>query len=104
MNLDQLQRKLIAAARAQPPSARVPYAFEQRILAKLRPQPALDGLALWGRALWRAAAPCVAIVLVLAAWTLFSAATNGSASDLGQDLENTVLAAVNQDQATDSTW
>ena len=31
MNLEPLQKKLLAAARAHPPSDRVPYAFEQRI-------------------------------------------------------------------------
>ena len=29
MNLAELERKLIAAARANPPSDRVPYAFEK---------------------------------------------------------------------------
>ena len=35
MNLAELERKLIAAARANPPSDRVPYAFEKRIMARL---------------------------------------------------------------------
>ena len=56
MNLTQLERKLIAVARANPPSERVPYAFEKRILARLPAQPMLDRWELWGRALWRAAA------------------------------------------------
>src|ERR1035441_10170892 len=59
MNVTQLERKLIAAARANPPSDRVPYAFEKRIMAHLAAQPVVDDWALWARALLRAAAPCV---------------------------------------------
>ncbi len=72
MNLAELERKLIAAARANPPSDRVPYAFEKRILARLPARPLADGWELWGRALWRAAAPCVAIMLLLGAWSFFA--------------------------------
>ena len=42
MNLAELERKLIAAARANPPSDRVPYAFEKRIMARLA-EPARRG-------------------------------------------------------------
>ena len=102
MNLAQLQRKLIAAARANPPSERVPHAFEKRILACLTVCPRLDHWELWGRALWRAAAPCLAIMLVLGAWSLFGPQRNASATDLSQQLEQTLLAAVDQDQPTDA--
>ena len=101
MELDKLHRKLIAAARANPPDDRVPYAFEKRIMARLNARPAADALTLWGQALWRAAAPCVAVVVLMGAWAFF--APGGSAStDLAQDLENTMLAAV--DQESDSSW
>jgi hypothetical protein len=103
MNLAELERKLIAAARANPPSDRVPYAFEKRILARLSARPLADGWELWGRALWRAAAPCVAIMLLLGAWSLF-APGNAPTNDLSQELEQTLLAAVDQDQPADSTW
>src|ERR1051325_9091386 len=95
MNLVELQRKLITAARVPPPRDRVPYAFEKRIRAHLAPRPVLDGWALWGKALWRASAPCVAIMLALGVWTVFSAKTTAS-TDLTQDFENTMLAAVDQ--------
>jgi hypothetical protein len=103
MNFADLERKLIAAARANPPSDRVPYAFEKRILARLATRPPADGWELWGRALWRAAAPCVAIMLLLGAWSFF-ARSSAPASDLSQDLEQTLLAAADQDQSTDSAW
>ena len=104
MNLDKLHEKLILTARANPPSDRVPYAFEQRILARLKAQPVLDGAALWARALWRATAPCIAIALLFGAWTLVAPGHSGPTADLSQDFENTLLAAAEQDQTVDSTW
>ena len=102
MNLTQLERKLIAIARANPPSERVPYAFEKRILAHLAARPMLDRWELWGRALLRAAAPCIAIMLLLGAWSLFAPQPNPSTNDLSQQLEQTLLAAVDQEQPVDS--
>ena len=104
MNLAQLTSKLIGAARATPPSDRVPYAFEKRIMARLIARPALDAWALWSRALWRAAAPCAVIMLLLSAWSLVAPTVSAPTSDLSQEFENTVLAAVDQDPATDLTW
>jgi hypothetical protein len=104
MNLAELERKLIATARNNPPSDRVPYAFEKRIMARLATRPVADEWALWARALWRAAVPCVAIMLLLGAWSFFTPPTSTSANDLSQELEQTLLAAVDQDQTTDSTW
>ncbi len=104
MKLLELQRKLIAAARANPPGDRVPYAFEKRIMAQLKSCPALDVWALWARALWRAAAPCIAIMLLMSAWTYFNySASASTGNDLSQDFENTVLAAVYQDNNS-NTW
>lgn len=103
MNLEQLQKKLIAAARACPPSDRVPYAFEHRIMAHLKATP-LDSWALWSRALWRAAAPCAALMLALGAWSWASSASSSPTGDIAQDMENTLLAAVDQDQPSDTTW
>ena len=103
MNLAELERKLIAAARSRPVSEKVPYAFEQRIMAHLRERSARDAWSLWARALWRAAGSCVGIMLLLCAWSLFSSAST-PATDLSQEFENTVLAAVDQAQSNDSVW
>jgi hypothetical protein len=109
MDLAELQRQLIAAARSNPPSEDMPYAFEKRVMAHLRALPAVDDWALWSRALWRAAAPCLGIMLLLSAWSLFAPTANapaasGAAVDLSQELDNTVLAAANQEQLADITW
>ena len=95
MNLDKLREKLIAAARANPPGDQVPYAFEKRILARLREQPATDPWTLWARGLWRAVVPCAALMVVLGAWSVLS--SNGTASgDVAPDLEHVVLAPVDE--------
>ena len=104
MNLAELERKLIAAARANPPSDQVPYAYEKRIMARLAARPVVDGWALWAQALWRAAAPCAAIMLLLGAWSWLAPLDGAPANDLSQDLEQTLLAAVEPDPAADSTW
>lgn len=97
MNLAELEQKLIASARSHPPSDHVPYAFEKRIMARVGASPARDVMAFWARALWRAAASCVAIVVLLSAWSLFSPPSNNQ--DFSQQFANTVLAAVDQESS-----
>ena len=100
MKPSQLERKLIAAAKANPPTESVPYAFEQRIMANLGKVPVIDLWADWSRALWRAAAPCVAVALALGVWHAYADHMNNGATDLSQDLERTVLASVALDSET----
>jgi len=102
MNTDKLERKLLAAARANAPSDTVPYAFEKRITARLGPVPAFDAWADWSRALWKAAAPCVAVAIVLGVWASFRPEASAGVTDLSQELENTLLVAVTQDG--NNTW
>lgn len=101
MNLLELQKKLIAAARANVPGDQVPYAFEKRITALLASRVAAENMNLWVRGLWRAAVSCVAITLLLGAWAVLNPATTATTSDdLAQNFENTLLASVDQnDQA-----
>ena len=101
MNLDDLQRKLIAAARANPPTDAVPLGFERRVLGALKQIVPADYLTSWAHALWRAAAPCVGLALLLVAWSFFSSPNSAAAGsgDLSQDFDNTVLAAASVDQA-----
>src|SRR5262249_18628006 len=92
MNLNELHRKLISVARDQRPSEQVPYAFEKRIMARLVTAPVLDVWEAWSAALWRAAAPCVGLMILLGAWAYFGAGSNSASTDLSQDYENAVLA------------
>lgn len=94
MNLDELQRKLLAAGRATVPRDDVPYAFEKRITALLRARPALDPTAFWARALLRAVAPCAAVMLALGAWTWFhGTSTSESTDDFSQQFEQALTAS-----------
>jgi hypothetical protein len=100
MNAAELHKKLIAAARANPPGDNVPYAFEKRVMALLASRAAGDNLALWVRGLWRAAVSCMAIALMLGAWAFFNPTTDANAVDLSQNFENTLLAAMDQSAQT----
>jgi anti-sigma-K factor RskA len=92
MNLNELRRKLLAAARFHAPSAQVPHAFEKRILARLAARPVASLWELWGIALWRAVAPCVAVLVLAGVWTLSVKDFRGSPDPLAVALENTVRA------------
>ena len=96
MNIAELHKKLLAAARANPPGDHVPYAFEKRVTALLAARAATDPLALWVRGLWRAAVSCVAIALLLGVWAFFNPTAPAKADDLSQNFENTLLASVDQ--------
>lgn len=102
MNLETLRQKLLAAARANPPADRVPYAFARRIMSQLAQPSAPDLSALWAGALWRAAAPCVAVSLLLGVWSFVGAQNNAAApglaesDDFAQHFERTMLAAVEE--------
>ena len=99
MNLDELHKKLIAAARTAVPDDHVPYAFEKRVTALLASRVAPENLDGWVSGLWRAAMSCVAVALLCGAWTFFSPAA-ASPTDLSQNFETTLLASVDQtDQA-----
>ena len=101
MNTAELQRKLIAAARANPPGDQVPYAFEKRVMALLASRATTDHPVLWAAGLWRAAVSCVAVALLLGVWACFNPATaSASAEDLSQNFESTLLAAVDQSTQT----
>ena len=107
MDLELLRQKLLSAARAHPPADGVPYAFAKRIMARLAPTPAPDLSALWARALWRAAAPCVALTLLLGVWSFVGAQNNGGPGltdndDFAQHFERTMLAAV--EEPAEDSW
>lgn len=98
MNIVELQRKLLAAARADAPDDRVPYAFEKRVLALLASRVGADRWVIWARGLWQAAASCAAIALALGVFIWFSPAASSNATDFAQNFENTLLASVDQSE------
>ena len=105
MNLDHLQKKLLAAAKANPPADRVPLAFEKRVRAHLTAKSPVDLTTLWSRALWRATVPCLALMLVLTGLALFPTGSTNSnptvvttpvTDDLPAVFEQTLLASSDQ--------
>lgn len=96
MNINVLHEKLIRAARTVRPSDQVPYAFEKRIMARIQGEPLLDSLALWARALWRGAIPCIALTLLLSVWAIRTPEPTAppETADLGSELESTLMASI----------
>lgn len=92
MNLNELEKKLIAAARKNEPSDKVPYAFEKRIMARIT-APVADAWSAWSSGLWRAATTCVIIVAAVGVWSLSTGPKN---DDTAQDFENVVFASFDQ--------
>ena len=103
MKLVDLQEKLMAVARANPPSDRVPPTFEKRVMALISARPVYDLWAAWAKGLWYAAAPCVAVMLLFSAWAFYRLPAQNASVDLAQQLDSTLLAAVDQNN-TDSSW
>ena len=106
MKLDQLNQKLIAAARRNPPGDHVPYAFEKRIMAHLAGSPKPDTLGFWAQALFRAAIATAAITLLLGVGTTYlstpktpAGATAGA--ELSQEFQETLLASVDFNEMPD---
>jgi hypothetical protein len=100
MNLAELQRKLLTAAR-KGSDDRVPYAFEKRVMARLGTVRRTDEWALWARSLWCGAAVCTGITLAIGAWSWFPANDSRPVLSFAQDLEQTILVSVDDG---DSTW
>jgi flagellar motor component MotA len=98
MNLAKLQEKLLAAARLDRPSDQVPYAFEQRIMARIRQvaQESADFWSVWARTLWRAATPCLGLTVALVGLAVATGALQGTPLSLGEGLETAVYAVLTE--------
>ena len=99
MNIEGLRQKLLAAARAERPDDRVPYAFEKRVMALILGRPTPDHWANWVAPLWRAAVSCVAVMVFIGAVSFYTASQDNNAGinpdALAQDFDQTLYAAVN---------
>ena len=91
MNLEQLQKKLIAAARRNAPGDQVPYAFERRVMARLSARPRFDEWTAWVRPLWYGAGVCAAVAVLMSVWSFEPDADPDLASYFSQDIEQTIL-------------
>lgn len=72
-------------------------------MALISARPIHDLWAAWAKGLWYAVGPCVGVMLMFSAWAAFGPLQQKPSVDLAQQLNNTLLAAVDQDN-NDSTW
>lgn len=100
MNLAELHKKLIAVARQTPSDDRVPYAFEQRVMARLTAVPMPDEWLLWARSLWCGAAACLIIAVSIGAWSYSGESETDVAGSFSHDIEQTILASADEGDAT----
>jgi len=101
MNLSDLQKHLLSAAKRHSPSDRVPYAFEKRILARLQEGPSPIAVQraewrAWSRALWLGAAACMFVAVL----------TSVCAPSLADDASTSFAAGVEQSMwdDVDNVW
>jgi hypothetical protein len=95
MNVNELHAKLIAAARKNQPGDQLPYAFEKRILSRLKSQPAPNVWALWGRPLWQAALSCMIITALCGLWA-YGRPKPEAPESFSQDFEAAVFAPMGE--------
>ena len=91
MDLNALYSKLILAARRNPPSDAVPYAFERRIMARLAPRLCVDLWAVWSRNLWRSALMCSFVCLAVGGWSYVRISHDVSTEAIALAFEKTVF-------------
>jgi hypothetical protein len=86
------------ATRNIPDLENMPYAFEKRIMHRLRMLHVQEVPIALARIMWRAAFSCLAIALVTVAAITFAGSSSGEL--FASDLERTVLAPVD----VEDTW
>ncbi|MCW5558819.1 MAG: hypothetical protein KIT22_13445 [Verrucomicrobiae bacterium] len=96
--LHRLEQALLEAGRRHPPSGAVPYAFEQRVMARIRASASScpEAVVHWIRGLWRSAmaAMAAAALLVGVDWVTPGPASLAATDQLsGPALEETLLAS-----------
>lgn len=94
MSKEPAIEQLLALARRSPPSDATPYLFEKRIMARLSAVQPADTLGLWAGNLWRAAASCIAIMILFSIWTLLPLHPRHPPGRHATGLEETVLGDV----------
>ena len=92
MKLNDLEKKLVSAARKNVPSDHVPFSFEKRVMARLNEGSQNEESTSWVRALWWSAGACAAIALAVGVWS-FVPANQDDVASFSRDLEETILAS-----------
>lgn len=99
MKNSHLHEVFLRAARKLPEDSRVPYSFEKRVMAGLPttdpPDAFSESLALWSWDPWRAALPCLALMLAIGMWSFF-ANERMSTDPLVSDIEMTMMQPFNE--------
>ncbi len=85
-------KRFVELAREWPNNEYAPYAFEKRVMARLREVRVADGLSLWTQALWRATGPCLAIMILTATISFLTMGNDLAVDGDGGDLETAVFA------------
>ena len=97
MNSERLYQKLIATARKDVPSDRVPVAFEQRLMAHIRRAPSEDATIFWAAGLWRAVLPSMALLGIAGALHFQNPADIDGVADIGSgsdELESVMVGSL----------
>ena len=92
MNLSELQKKLLSAARRNPPGEQVPYAFEKRVMACLTTTPRPSEWLAWSRSLWFGAAASVVVALLASVWP--AQANDDEDDSFSEGVEQSILVTV----------
>lgn len=94
MRIEELERKLVSAARKHPPSQEVPPFFARRVLAHVASS--ARNSVHWSLQLWRAALPCVLLAIGAATWAHWNSPEEEN--DWNEAFERAVLvSAIEQD-------
>jgi uncharacterized membrane protein len=101
MTLNELQCKLIEAARKTPPSDAAPYAFEKRVMARITALPRADMWTRLAKPFWVAAGSCAALTLACGIWVSAGSAQR-DAESFSRQFETAVYASVSQ--PVEDTW
>ena len=106
MDVKELYRKLMNAARLTPADERAPFAFEKRVMACLQDLPRVDLAGFWNRGMWRAAMSSAAVMLAILIWTrLDSPVAPIAYADEGElAIEEIVLAPLARLENEEANW
>lgn len=101
MDLAELERKLIAAARVNPPDETVPIAFEKRVMARIAEVHGPSYASLWAQGLWRGALASMTAAGVVCGAVLLFGLRSDRAEEFADQFESTMLAAVELEPEAD---